>query len=201
MGPRALGLTAASVTLAVAGCSVTTNDGSPDESSRPSSEAFEPVTVSGVTPCRDLALTSVAESGSGLPSLRLPCLTERHSVDVSALGGQPTLVNLWATWCRQCRDEMPILQAAHAKNDGVQFVGVDTRDGPEQAAAFLEEVGVTYPQLVDADGALLAHTRVPGLPVTLLLDEHGEEIARHIGPLTGSALADLLDRATHPPRG
>ena len=154
-----------------------------------------PIAIPGVEPCSTLSQASGrAADGGGLPSLALPCLTETGRIDLASLGDTPTLVNLWATWCGPCREEMPILQAAYEDaGDAVQFVGIDTKDSPREAAEFLAEVEVTYPQLVDGDGSLLAHTRVPGLPVTLLYDEDGNEVARHIGPLSTEELEDLLD--------
>jgi cytochrome c biogenesis protein CcmG/thiol:disulfide interchange protein DsbE len=63
---------------------------------------------------------------------------------------------------------MPILQAAHDRYGArVQFLGVNTKDRPEWAAEFLQEVKVTYPQVVDSDGMLLNSLRSPGLPVTV----------------------------------
>ncbi len=79
---------------------------------------------------------------------------------------------------------MPQLQAAYERfDDRVAFFGVDTQDYPEAAGEFLEEVGVTYPQLADPDAELLGFTRIPGLPVTLLLDADGVIVNRHIGEL------------------
>lgn len=59
---------------------------------------------------------------------------------------RPVLVNLWATWCGPCREEMPRLQAAYERfGDRVAFVGVDTQDDPQAAGEFLDEVGLTWP--------------------------------------------------------
>jgi thiol-disulfide isomerase/thioredoxin len=128
-----------------------------------------------------------------LPSLRLPCLIPGPDVDLAALRGRPVLVNLWASWCGPCRDEMPVLQAAHERYGGqVQFVGVDTKDAAGHAAAFLVELGVTYPQLVDLDGQLLGHLRVPGLPVTVVLAADGTVAAKHVGELDAESVEDLL---------
>lgn len=112
------------------------------------------------------------------------------------------MVNPWASWCSICRKEMAVLEEAHHSSEGtVQFVGVDTLDEPGPAE-FLTETGVSYPQLYDQQGDLLKYTRIPGLPVTLLLDEEGQEVARHVGELTSQdlllterALRDLLDQA------
>ena len=155
----------------------------------------EPVAVRGVESCAAIPQDSVAAAATEdrLPPLSLPCLVPGPAVDLSEIGGRPVLINLWATWCGPCRDEMPILQAAHLRHgDEVQFVGVDTRDSTEAAAAYLPEVGVTYPQLVDPDGDLLEHLRIPGLPVTVVLDADGRIAAKHIGELNADTLEKLL---------
>jgi len=157
-----------------------------------------PVAVAGVESCAVLPqqAPSRAAAGERLPALYLPCLVPGPAVDLSALGGRPVLVNLWATWCGPCRDEMPLLQAAYTRHgDDVQFLGVNTQDTTEAAAAFLPDVGVTYPQVVDLDGKLLDHLRIPGLPVTVLLHPDGSIAARHIGGLTSDTLENLLAKA------
>lgn len=157
------------------------------------------VPVAGVVSCDVLpqqASTATREEDR-LPSLRLPCLTPGPAIDVSALGGRPVLVNLWATWCGPCREEMPLLAAtAERYASKVQFLGVNTQDSTDAAAAFLPEVGVTYPQVVDVDGDLLGHLRIPGLPVTVVLDAQGRVVGKHIGQLQPDSLEDLLATVT-----
>jgi cytochrome c biogenesis protein CcmG/thiol:disulfide interchange protein DsbE len=158
-----------------------------------------PVAVAGIESCAALPqhAPSRAAAGDRLPGLELPCLVPGPAVDLSAMGGRPVLVNLWATWCGPCREEMPLLQAAHLRHgEDVQFLGVNTEDTTEVAAAFLPDVGVTYPQLVDLDGNLLDHLRIPGLPVTVLLHPDGSIAAQHIGALTPDTLEDLLAKAS-----
>lgn len=86
-----------------------------------------------------------------------------------------------------------MLAEAARRAAGVQFVGINTQDRPEAAADFLARTGVTYPQLVDIDGVVLADTRVPGLPVTLALDADGKVVDRVIGEISGAELAALID--------
>ncbi|GAB3662715.1 hypothetical protein GCM10027596_24790 [Nocardioides korecus] len=120
-------------------------------------------------------------------------------MDLSRLHGKPVLVNLWASWCGPCRQEMPILQAADTRyGQRVQFVGVDTSDGAEAAAAFLTQVGVTYPQLADSDAMLLKHLRIPGLPVTVIIGADGAVVERHIGAFEARDLDAVLDRVANP---
>jgi len=182
--------------IALAACQAPTAPTPGTSGAGASAPPHDPVAVEGVRPCRTLSTTRAGEETGGLPALSLPCLTTPGRTNFATLGGKPTLVDLWASWCGPCREEMPVLQAGYAKVAGrVHFVGVDTSDDPAAAADYLPPVGVTYPQLVDADAKLLAYTRVPGLPVTLLLDANGDEVARHVGALTPTDLARLLDQA------
>jgi hypothetical protein len=88
-----------------------------------------------------------------------------------------------------------VLQAAQKRYGArVQFVGVNTKDHPDWAAEFVQEVNVTYPQVVDFDGELLASVRSPGLPVTLVLDGQGEIAGRKIGRISEELLTDLVDK-------
>lgn len=189
------------VSVTLTGCGV---DGAPssgidDQSSSRETRAapWNAINVPGVASCQviaDLADSSADPVAGGLKPLRLPCLTQGPAVDLSAVRGKLVLVNLWASWCGPCRKEMPVLQAAYERyGKQVQFVGVDTRDGPP-SADFLRDVGVTYPQLADVDGDLLKQLRIPGLPVTLILGSDGAIVDKHIGALEGADLEDLLAR-------
>lgn len=158
-----------------------------------------------VAPCTDLSTTrstpALRTESEHLPALRLPCLpVDRETdsdadreIDLSALGGRPTVVNLWASWCAQCRAEMPLLRRAHTDyGAAVQFLGVNSKDRPDYAATVLADLGVTYPQVVDRDGRLLAELGIPGMPVTVILDPTGTITDTHIGPLRDGDLDALL---------
>ncbi|MBA3524063.1 MAG: TlpA family protein disulfide reductase [Geodermatophilaceae bacterium] len=189
---RPAGFLALAAVLLV-GCG--TGDRQPATADAPPSTA---AAVPGVASCAELP--QQARSGSStadhLPPLQLPCLTIGPSIDLSALGGGPVLINLWASWCGPCRAEMPLLQAAHERyGERVAFLGVDTRDSGEAAADFLGAVGVTYPQVVDSDGDLLAHLGPQGLPVTVVLDRDGRVAGMHVGQLDDEGIAELLAAA------
>jgi thiol-disulfide isomerase/thioredoxin len=164
------------------------------EGSRPTAQPVSPVRVPGLESCARLPTSAASEiGGERLPDLSLPCLTGGPAINISEFDGQPMVVNLWATWCGPCREEMPVLQDAYELYAGeVSFVGVSTMDNSEAAGAFLRDVGVTYPQVVDVDGQLLDHLRIPGLPVTVVLDQRGFVATRHVGPLTHDTLRQLI---------
>lgn len=193
------------VLAATAGCAGQSAPTSgPSAPSAPALEAsrsseYQPIEVAGIESCAELPSRGggIARA-NGLPELELPCLVSGPAVNLADLGGKPVLINLWATWCGPCREEMPILQDAHVRyGDEIAFLGVDTKDNPERAAAFLQELGVTYPQAVDLDGRLLVeHLRVPGLPVTVVLDPEGKIIKKHVGAFTEESLDALVREVT-----
>jgi len=129
----------------------------------------------GVEPCRPGDGDPVA---GGLPAITLPCLGGGDDVDLSTLRG-PMVVNLWASWCGPCREEMPVIQQFYEKHgDRVQVLGIDYEDRQVGGAMTLvEESGVTYPQLADPQSALQGAGPFPGLmalPMFVFVDEDGE---------------------------
>lgn len=151
-----------------------------------------PVRVPDSRPCSSVTRPATPASAEDLLTVKLPCLTSTRRLSLADLRG-PVLVNLWASWCGPCRTEMPVLAAASQRySERVAFVGVNTRDSPQMAGAFLTQLRVRYPQLVDTNGRLLADLRIPGLPVTLLLDRRGRVVSQHVGPLTPQDLTGFL---------
>ena len=137
-----------------------------------------------------------AGTPSDLPKVVLACLGPGESVDVARLGGEPTVVNLWASWCRPCQQETPRLAAAASRlRSRVRFVGVDTADDAAAAVAFLMTSGARYQQLSDPSSKLLHQLGVPGLPVTVVLDRSGNRVGMHVGAVTTAQLTTLLAKA------
>jgi thiol-disulfide isomerase/thioredoxin len=104
---------------------------------------------------------------------------------LAASNGRVRLVNFWATWCAPCREEMPALAALAAARGGDDFAVMPVATGrntPEAIARFMEEANVSaLGTALDPKGKLAAAMQVPGLPVTVILDRDGREIARMMG--------------------
>lgn len=136
--------------------------------------------------------------------MTLPCLGAGPAVEMSARRDRPQLINVWASWCIPCQKEMPRMQAAHeASGSRVLFLGVDTWDSRESALDFLAAVGVTYPQVFDADGRFLrVGLRVPGVPVTVLVDRDGRVVYRRVGEMSSQQIREALALVgVHIPQG
>jgi thiol-disulfide isomerase/thioredoxin len=114
--------------------------------------------------------------------------------------GKVVLVNLWATWCAPCKREMPSLDRLQAKLGGADFavlpISLD-RTGPDKPRQFLASNGLKNLDLfLDSGSSLMQTLRVPGLPLSLLVDRQGREIARLAGPAEwDGAEAETIIRA------
>jgi thiol-disulfide isomerase/thioredoxin len=121
--------------------------------------------------------------------------------------GKIVLLNIWASWCVPCREEMPQLDKLQAELGGKEFevvaVNID-RGGGDKAKKFLDETGATHlAAYTDPSGKLFAAVKAVGMPTTLLIDRDGKEIGRLVGPADwGSAEAKkLIEAAISQPKG
>jgi thiol-disulfide isomerase/thioredoxin len=146
-------------------------------------------------PRAPIASRAAAATGRELPAIQLDCFSGDGSVQIDLMRG-PAVVNLWASWCPPCREELPVFQRlADRTADRLHVVGVDTRDDPATAARMAEGLGVTFPTLVDPGQQLLRTFGGAGLPMTLFVDGDGK--VRYVynhKALDGAALAALVDR-------
>ena len=105
-----------------------------------------------------------------------------HELTLDAFRGQYLLLNFWATWCAPCREEMPSLDALQQEFGSERFRVITLATGRDKPAAirrFFESIGVTtLPQYRDTGQALARQMGVFGLPVSMILDTDGMEIAR-----------------------
>lgn len=138
--------------------------------------------------------------GAPAPAYRAVSL-EGDSVSLSALRGKAVLLNVWATWCHPCRDEIPQLRAVHARYRarGLELVGVsvDTEGADDAIRDFMKEFAMTYPIWRDPDERVSAQFLVFGVPATFLVDRQGVLRYKKTGPVqpNDSLLAAAIERA------
>ena len=105
--------------------------------------------------------------------------------------GKVVVLNFWATWCAPCRHEMPMLSELQTElgGDNFEVVTIATGRNPPQAMkAFFAEIGVdNLPLHRDPRSKIAREMGVLGLPVTMVLDENGQEIARLVGDANWSS--------------
>jgi peroxiredoxin len=109
-----------------------------------------------------------------------------NTVRLADFRGNVVLLNIFATWCRPCRDEMPSLEALFQtyRTKGFVVLGVSTdTNGEKVLPPFIKEYALTFPIVVDTNKEVSHQYRVRGIPATFLLDQQG----RIAGTLTGSA--------------
>jgi cytochrome c biogenesis protein CcmG/thiol:disulfide interchange protein DsbE len=115
-------------------------------------------------------------------------------VTLSELRGRPVLVNLWASWCPPCRSEMPAMQEVYEEYQDAGFVilAVNStyQDDPNDALAFVDELGLSFPILFDADGSVSHRYQSRALPTSFVIDQEG--IIQEV--VVGGPMADALLR-------
>lgn len=97
--------------------------------------------------------------------------------------GKVVVLNFWASWCAPCRKEMPSLSRLQARLDeGAEVVTIATGPSNATIAGFMEEIGVdNLPLHTDPQQSLARAMGVLGLPVTVIIDQSGREVARLVG--------------------
>jgi thiol-disulfide isomerase/thioredoxin len=139
----------------------------------------------------------VARRGEIVPSIRLPALDGTQVELPAAHAGKPVLVNLWASWCGPCIEEMPELDrfAASQGANGTQVVGIalDDRAAVED---FLKRIPVRYPILLDEAGPRDAGVQLGNpkgvLPYTALISAEGRLVKQKIGPFQHGEIDDWV---------
>jgi len=130
-----------------------------------------------------LLATSCAAAGEDrvLPQADLELL-DGGTYDLQATG-QPRALNLWATWCAPCRAELPAFDDVSQRVQGAEIIGINTGDSGADAAELVEELNLSFTQVLDPNASVQAALRITGMPSTIFVDAQGEIVEVHSGEL------------------
>lgn len=134
--------------------------------------------------CESAAVGRAPEVGALAPEFASVTLGG-DSISLADHEGKVVLLNVWATWCIPCREEIPALQRLHERfaEQGLRIVGVsvDARGEERNVKEFAESFGVTYDIWLDPAEQVITTYRVIGVPNTFLIDRDGRVVWKHIG--------------------
>ena len=107
-----------------------------------------------------------------------------EAVSLAALHGRVVLVNFWASWCAECRPEMPMFERLHQDfaAQGLTVLGINFREEAQTIQRYATSLGLTFPLMLDPQGEIFRSYGVIGLPTTLLIGRDGRPVALAIGP-------------------
>ncbi len=145
-------------------------------------------------------------AGERAPSLALPTIDGR-GLSLDTLRGHVVLLNIWATWCGPCRQEMPSIERLYRRHRdrGLRVVSVAVDDHPGErqpdgrivgpVSQFMERYGLTFPVAVDPTGGTEARFGTQYLPTTVLIDRAGRIRSKEVGGRTWDTppQADLVE--------
>ena len=129
-------------------------------------------------------------------SPRCPWLQKTGSGSLADYKGKVVVLNVWASWCDPCREEVPLLQRTHEQIEakGGVVLGLDTQDARDKALEFLAERKATFPSLRDRDRSYGREFGVTGYPETFLIDRQGRIAALQRFPVTQAWLDQHLPK-------
>jgi peroxiredoxin len=127
--------------------------------------------------------------GTRMDDFSLPDL-DGKPVKLSDYAGRWVLINAWATWCPPCQAEMPYFEALYQNHQVSGFVvlAVNAGESRDQAAAFANQLGLTFPILLDQNERLMDSLAIHDYPTSILVDGNGIIQAIHVGMFTPEAL-------------
>ena len=127
-------------------------------------------------------------------------LFDGETLRLSELRGKVVLIDFWTSWCPPCRREAPTLADAYRRFEGrgVEFVGVAVWDSEEQAAGFVRDNNVPYPNGLDSKGSIAIDYGLTGIPEKYIVDQDGRLVRKFVGPMEPEQLEAVLIELTLP---
>lgn len=123
-------------------------------------------------------------------------LLDGSSASLSQWRGQPVVLNFWASWCAPCRAEMPELQRAHEhqQDAGLVVLGINQGEDAATVSAYRQQLGLTFPALLDRRAGVSEQYLVKSLPTTFFIDRNGVIRGQFIGPMSDAVLVEQLSK-------
>jgi peroxiredoxin len=105
-------------------------------------------------------------------------------VSLADFKGRVVLVNFWASWCAECRSEMPMFEHLHLDfaSQGLTVLGINFREETPSVQRYAKTLGLTFPLVLDPQGEIARSYGVIGLPTTFLVGRDGRPVALAVGP-------------------
>lgn len=124
----------------------------------------------------------------------LPLLGGEGAGSLADYRGKVVLVNVWASWCEPCRDELPLIEKAHEMMSarGGTVLGIDVKENSGAALEAVEEFGLSFPNLRDRDGSYVREWGQTGYPESYVIDRQGKVAAVRRFPVTQRWLDETL---------
>ena len=128
------------------------------------------------------------------PAAHLQVLGGRGTASLADYRGKVVLVNVWASWCQPCRDELPLLEKTQQRlaPQGGTVLGIDVKENSGAALKAVDEFGLSYPVVRDRDGSFVRKWGQTGYPETYVLDRDGRVAAVRRLPVTKEWLRQTL---------
>ena len=145
-----------------------------------------PISALGEIPSCDQIDTSKVTK----KTLQMNCLDGSSNINFHSIKG-PIIVNVWASWCEGCKEEMPyfidLYENPVFKSGEIKLLGIDVDEkNADSGPNFIKSYGMSWPHLEEVDGRSKM-VFGPGVPVTYFLDKNGEIIHKHIGVFLSKA--------------
>jgi cytochrome c biogenesis protein CcmG/thiol:disulfide interchange protein DsbE len=132
------------------------------------------------------------------PVFTLPRLDREGELSLAALRGKAVVVNFWASWCKPCEEEAPLLEQAwrRYRSRGLVVVGIDAQDFAGDARRFARKNGMSYPLVRDGPGGTVSDYGVTGFPETFFVNRQGRLVGERIsGAVDEERLRRNIERA------
>jgi peroxiredoxin len=147
-----------------------------------------------------VSLEEGGSKGKTAPDFTLPDLNG-ETVHLNDFRGKPVLLNIFATWCGPCVDEMPLIQQVYETRapDGLVVLVMNTGESADEVRQFMQENGYTFPVVLDGDQSVTQKYSVRGIPTTFFIDSDGVIVETRVGAFADieqieASLAGIMSR-------